>query len=55
MSFPSRRWFRKETLASSPSFLTSLTSCCRRSVVSGGIGMRMMVPSELGVSPREDC
>src|ERR1051326_2377358 len=40
---------------SSANLWTTLTSSLRRSSVSGGIGMRMTLPSFDGVSPRSDA
>src|SRR6185437_1062760 len=55
MSFmTSRRTLRTATRAFSASWRRTLVMSRRRSSVSGGIGMRMMVPAVIGFRPRSD-
>ena len=48
LSFSSRRMLRTAVLCSSAISLTTFASCLRRSSVSGGIGMRISLPSLAG-------
>src|SRR5580704_7976605 len=51
-SMPSRRTLRTATRPSSAYLWASLASSARRSVVSSGIGMRIICPSGAGLRPR---
>ncbi len=51
ISLASRRAPRSATRASSAIFFTTLTSSCRRSCVSAGMGRRTSSPSDCGFRP----